>query len=242
MTQLQLTPDNLCETPVDGLIQFPALFYSNFAYFFVGFMILYWLWKRKSDTIYAILMGISTMFIGFFSSVYHFAPSPDILFLDLLGIACLMASLHFISLSKDSKTLLFVRVMISVSLLVLISLVAAFFSNFLAFILVLIAYAVFLLRELFPLTKNPYLLHQYRFLLGAIGLQILGIIFSMMERFDIFCNPHNHLIQGHAIWHVSTALSIYLVFLYFESCSRSHPEKEIPQIFFFFVSKYGITK
>ena len=221
MNQLQLNPENLCEAPVDGLIQFPALFYSNLGYFLVGCMIFYWLWKRKSDTKYVSLIGISAMFIALFSSVYHFAPDPDILFLDLFGITCLMTSLLFLSLSKDSKSSLFVRVMISVSLLFLIPSVAAFFSNLLAFILVLIAYAVFLVRELFPLTKNPYLLHQYRFLLGAIGLQILGVIFSMIERFDIFCNPNNHLIQGHAIWHISTALSIYLVFLYFESYSQS---------------------
>ena len=37
----------------------------------------------------------------------------------------------------------------------------------------------------------------------------------------VFCDPTNHWLQGHAIWHLLSAASLYVLFVFYREMPRS---------------------
>jgi uncharacterized membrane protein YadS len=61
-----------------------------------------------------------------------------------------------------------------------------------------------------------------RFFYLGYGSLLVGGSFSASDVSRVFCNPNNHFIQGHAIWHVFSALCIYFIYRYYQQFSESH--------------------
>lgn len=61
-----------------------------------------------------------------------------------------------------------------------------------------------------PQLKPPYRRFRY-------GMTCLGMAFlcSVADITRFWCEPTNHFIQGHALWHCLSALSLYFVFLFY---------------------------
>lgn len=55
----------------------------------------------------------------------------------------------------------------------------------------------------------------HRFLLGALAFIFVAGVFSASDASRAFCTPSNHVIQGHAIWHVLNAVGIVLAHLHY---------------------------
>ena len=57
---------------------------------------------------------------------------------------------------------------------------------------------------------------------------IVGVLFILsygiwkLDEARWVCNPQNHWINGHAIWHVLNAVSFYALFLYYKQFNLSH--------------------
>lgn len=49
---------------------------------------------------------------------------------------------------------------------------------------------------------------SYRPLLAAIGLLAIAVTFSVLDVTRAWCEPRNLVLQGHALWHVLSALSL----------------------------------
>lgn len=49
----------------------------------------------------------------------------------------------------------------------------------------------------------------------------IAATFSGLDVSRIWCDPSNHLVQGHAIWHLLSATSLYLLFLFYHRLSRT---------------------
>jgi hypothetical protein len=65
---------------------------------------------------------------------------------------------------------------------------------------------------LYARTKTVYSIKP---LLASMGLVAAAFTFWNLDHTDWFCRPDDHLIQGHAIWHLLTAASFVAAFRYF---------------------------
>lgn len=57
-----------------------------------------------------------------------------------------------------------------------------------------------------------YALHPF---LVSLGLLIAGSVFSVLDVTRTLCDPQNHFFQGHAAWHVLSALSLGAAFWHY---------------------------
>jgi disulfide bond formation protein DsbB len=80
-----------------------ALFWSNLAFLLVGVFILLIVWRLGKDHKRFYVLGISTILVGIFSSVYHFMHNANYLVWDMVGIAVLMSTFAYFTLSRLIK-------------------------------------------------------------------------------------------------------------------------------------------
>jgi len=57
---------------------------------------------------------------------------------------------------------------------------------------------------------------QVKYLAWGVGLFLLGYLVWIPDYTKQICVP-NSIIQGHALWHVLTALAILMIFFYMDS-------------------------
>jgi hypothetical protein len=55
-----------------------------------------------------------------------------------------------------------------------------------------------------------------RWFYTALALIAAAGAFSLADVTRTFCDPKNHLIQGHAIWHLLSALALFALFRFYE--------------------------
>ncbi len=78
--------------------------------------------------------------------------------------------------------------------------------------------AAWLALELKPVSvRSPVSRRWFRLMLGCFAL---GFGFWLADKTRLVCDPNNHLINGHAIWHLATSACLALFFEY-ESSRRS---------------------
>ena len=60
------------------------------------------------------------------------------------------------------------------------------------------------------------------------GLLIAAFVCSMLDQANVWCYPDSHLIQGHAVWHVITAVSFYFIYLFYSQFDLESREHVLP--------------
>merc|ERR1712166_1459570 len=66
---------------------------------------------------------------------------------------------------------------------------------------------------------------NYNWFAVGVGFLVVGLTCSMLDLNRIWCNPQNHVVQGHAVWHLFTALALMCQFQHytqFQSKSSSN--------------------
>ena len=56
---------------------------------------------------------------------------------------------------------------------------------------------------------------RYRYFVLSLGLIAVAATFSALDASRVFCDP-DHFLQGHAIWHVLSALSLLASFKFYD--------------------------
>lgn len=62
---------------------------------------------------------------------------------------------------------------------------------------------------------------HYNWYCAGIGFLIVGLTCSMLDLNRIWCNPQNHVIQGHAVWHLFTALALICQFAHYAQFQKA---------------------
>ena len=57
-------------------------------------------------------------------------------------------------------------------------------------------------------TMRPKMRHFYR----AFVVLFIAFGCSMADLTRVWCNPHNHSMNGHSMWHILTSIVLYLLF------------------------------
>lgn len=220
---------------MDQLIRQPANTWSNFAYFIVGLLALTigihdlkYSERRKSDNflvrhpLFSILFGISALYVFVGSFLYHASLTRTFQHLDQAGLYSVIVmvltfnlykifplirikgkyrSSHAIMMafSVGFNYLIFTKLwLININVLFPILIAVAFATS--------LCYLVFVSRE-----------HYFtKYLWSAFIVLILGSIVWILDRTNIVCNPES-ILQGHALWHIFTAGSMLIIYMYYRS-------------------------
>lgn len=209
------TPPNVdwCEVERCALIVNPIDAWSNALYLLLGV----WMWReaRRGGRSDLARFGPASVALGVFSFAYHASYTFALQFFDFVA----MFLFTFTVLARNAvrlcwitparETRLFAIGVLGMSMLV----PPLFYTGFPIQALVGLLIAVALAQE-WRLRRRDGPLRAYRIYL--LGLALLGTaaLASLVDVTRIACDPESWL-QGHAVWHVLSALSLGALFRFY---------------------------
>ena len=202
-----------CEQQLCGWIEEPANAWSNLAYILLGMLMVRLSRGLRSKALR--FYGPASMIVGLSSGIYHASNNFILQVFDFFGmyVFCyLLILINFQRLGKEvikkSFALYWTLVLGTTALTV-----AADFANIPIQGLVLVLIVVILATEfrVKATTKRPYKMRNF-FISAA--LMLIAATFSFLDHKRIMCDPNDHIIQGHALWHVGSALALLFSFLH----------------------------
>lgn len=202
-----------CEAHLCSWVTNPANTWSNLVYIFLAWFI--WQSAKKNNPSLKVF-GPSLFIVGTSSLIYHASNNFFTQFLDFIGMyvfVCLMLSLNLwrmgvVNMSSFKK--MYWGQVAFFGVLTILGRVV----NFPIQALVLLIGIGITLTEIKLWKKNPQT--KYGYFLGAIFSVLFAVSWSIMDVTRTFCDPHNHIIQGHAIWHLFSALGLWLAYKFYE--------------------------
>jgi hypothetical protein len=204
---IQFAEDNL-----PGCIAQPANTFSNLAFVFVAMMIFYSLRKEKFSSLY--LFPVIYILIGLSSGCYHASSTFVGQFFDFFSIYMLGSLLIYSSakiLSNRYKNILSISSVLITVLLGVILWFAPYMRIYIAFLeLFLLIYIEFNVKQKYPNYNSKNFLSALLIFIIAFGIWLLDVTYL----WDL--DKIEHIINGHAIWHILTSVSLYFVFLHYK--------------------------
>ena len=210
-----------CERNLCSYITTPANTWSNIAYIIIGS---YLFFKKKGNTpTYLVLFPIAAISTGIASFLYHASFTFLFQFFDLSSMyffSSLLVVLNWHRLNgiNDKKIfyIFIVLIFFSMSLLLIFKSIGVFIFG------LHLVTAIFLEFKIFRREKSLRSAHQsfsfvyYRNFLLAISCFIIAFLIWILDFKRIICDPENHILQGHAIWHILTAFCYLFLYRFYD--------------------------
>ncbi|MCF8059789.1 MAG: ceramidase [Bacteriovoracaceae bacterium] len=210
-----------CEETLCQFISEPANTWSNLAIVFVG-IYLHFYYKRSSlkGRKFVELYGLNTVFVGATSLLYHLSNNFLTQFIDFLGMYAFfgllfLGNLELLGKVKSSK-------LFSVYLISFLPFSVVFFLFRLTGIPVQLSIGLVILGGV--LTKFILLRKRrvnYKFLGVAFAFFVVAISCQLADINRFACDPKNHWIQFHGLWHIFNAFGMAALFFHYERISKS---------------------
>ncbi len=208
-----------CEIPRIGtLIVQPANSWSSYGYAFAGFLMIVLSqgrgWTSAFNRNAASVFGVTAIFVGLGSVLLHATLTLWGQFFDVMGMylvsgfMLVSAIARWRNLSVRDAVLLYL--VVAGGLLVVLYLEPEVRRWLFAVVLIAaIALEMTFARPLRPSVKTRY------YLAGIVTKAIAFTIWNL-DQHGTLCAP-NSLLQGHAVWHLLGATSLWFTFLYYRS-------------------------
>ena len=202
---------SFCERELCGWITQPSNTWSNISYFIVGWLILRQTRHREMRPLR--LVGWSCMVLGFGSWMYHQSSTFFFEVIDLAGMFLISGILMSLNLKrlfgwKASTINIIYITMTAASLLLMLQ----FRTIGIPIFATQITIALMLETLLFIRDQDTPRLPDYKYMFLTIAGFVLAFTIWGLDARRIICNPDNHWIQGHAIWHILNAYNIYFIY------------------------------
>jgi len=78
--------------------------------------------------------------------------------------------------------------------------------------------------------KGKQAVANYSRLVIALAFLITGVTCSMLDATRIWCDPKNHLYNGHSLWHLLTSVGLYFFFLFYKQFAWDEGMKGLPVV------------
>jgi hypothetical protein len=206
------TPPNVdwCEEELCAFIVNPADTWSNLVYVALGL----WMWRAARGRSDLRLFGPAGVAVGVLSFAYHASYTWALQFFDFVGmflfcftvIARNAVRLGWVSPARETR--FFALGVAGAS-----ALVPLLFETGVPIQLTVAAcIAVALAQEAALRRGAPPLPRAY-----GLGLALLGLagVASALDVTRVACDPQNHWLQGHALWHVLSAFALLAFFRFY---------------------------
>lgn len=191
---------SFCELPLCGFVVRPAETWTNGFYILVA-AILFLLYRRDRDTT-ALWFSASAFSVGICSGLFHLTGTWVGEFLDIVSMytySCLLIAYAVRKLTSPAEAFAYYFVSLGLSILFLLAWHTIGVNLFIAHVV------LWLSLELWWVIKTGWskeMRHYYHpiFWLGAF----FGVSYGVwwLDTLNIWCDPNNHFISGHATWHI----------------------------------------
>lgn len=199
-----------CEADLCGWVKEPGNTWSNIGYVLIGF----WIWKQANKlgikglwmlALASVLTGVGSAF--FHASGTRWAGIADLLGM-FLGTGALTAlnTRRWLLVSWPICTVIFLAV--SAALLA----VTIFFPDGSRWVYGLSMPCCLIELRLYFRDGNRT---RYREYLSSWIAVIIATLFWWLDIGRILCNPNNHILSGHAAWHLLSAAGFYFLFKFY---------------------------
>lgn len=210
---LRLPQVKWCEAQVCSWIEEPANTWSNLGYILAGVAMIRMgrrLMRRDLQ-----FFGPAGVIVGVGSWIYHASNSFILQLFDFFGMYLFCYLLIFLNLDRggirmlrNSRKPLWVAAIATTLLTALVDL-----TSFPIQMLVFIQILAILVQEAFLFWKAIERIQTKYLLLSALFTGIAATC-SFLDLKRISCEPENHVLQGHALWHLFGAAALFLSFLH----------------------------
>ena len=210
------TPPNLdwCERELCGWITNPANAWSNLLYVALGALM--WREARRRRAPSLALFGPASVAVGVFSFAYHASYTWLLQFFDFVGmflfcfavLAPNAVRMGWIDGRREAP--FYLGGVAAASALVPPLFEAGIPIQGLVLLLVLAAVG----QELW-LRRRDGPRPAHRFWWAALALLAAAAVGSALDLSRVWCDPDDHWLQGHALWHLLSAASLYALFRFY---------------------------
>lgn len=210
-----------CEETLCQVISEPSNTWSNIAYILVAFLLFFISRKEISKSLRS-FSNIS-FWVGVTSFAFHATYAYATQIFDYLGIYLfvgLLILLNLIRIGVIQKEKLFVYLFTGVAGLTIVTAVLAKLGAMIQYFVVVLLLLVFI-TEYFAQKKfiqnnstsrsTPSNLDFYL----MTALIVVAVSFSWVDLKRISCDPTDHIFQGHAMWHIVSALAMFTSYFHY---------------------------
>lgn len=213
LSELRLPNVDWCEAQRCATVVAPANTWSNLAYLLVA-LLLWWL-ARRSTAPQLRFFAPAAAIVGIASLIYHASYTFVLQVLDFLGMYVFCYLLITLNLRRlgvlrpDDWRRRFWQLVFGTTLLtVAVDFLEVPIQGLVFLLIVAIVATELWLRRRGP-TRSP---HWFAL---ALALLSAGAAFSILDVTRRWCDPTHPILQGHAFWHVLSALSLVAAYLYY---------------------------
>ncbi|PZR18429.1 MAG: hypothetical protein DI536_00675 [Archangium gephyra] len=203
-----------CEETLCGVIAEPANTWSNLAYLVVAAFLFFYTRKDSSRTLR--FWAPVAFWVGITSGIYHASVTFVMQVLDFWGMYFffgLVLLLNLLRLGVVKADTFFRTLYISIfSLTAFTVLVARLHLPIQGIVVIMIAAT--LLTEMLASRRSATPVN-HKWLAGCLLFIGVAIGFSGSDASGLRCDPHDHVFQGHAIWHVLGSIAIVLAHFHY---------------------------
>lgn len=200
-----------CEERICALVKEPSNTYSNAAYLIVGIYLVSLC--RKVPLGHLHLLGFFCILIGLMSGFYHASGSFVGEVFDYSSMYLL--SIYFLSMNLRRLYDLESRTLWILALFLLCLSIGSLVTWEVIGSLLFGTQVILALTIEVYLSKIKKVRVKYRALLQGCALFILAYVFWNLDRYRIVCDPNNHILNGHALWHIITAVAIFYIYKFY---------------------------
>lgn len=212
-----------CEMPRTGaLIVQPANSWSSYAYVFAGLLMILLSYAPRWGSAFppraATIYGATATFVGLGSALLHATLTLGGQFFDVMGMYLVSAFMlvsalvRWRSMTTRQAALLYCILIVGLSALLytLPEVRRGLFA-----VVLLLAIAV----EMLWARPRRIGIKSYYYVTGIV-IHLAAFAIWNLDQHGIFCTPSS-LLQGHAVWHLLGAASMWCTFLYYRSERRT---------------------
>jgi hypothetical protein len=204
-----------CEETLCQWVSEPANTWSNLGYLIVALVITYQAFKNKNNFDLK-QFGPIVFFMGAMSFFYHQSNFYGSQILDFVGMFLFVGwvkGMNLIRMGKlKRKNLIPFNIIVS---LIYCGVMHVMYMTGIKFqSLVLISAFIILGTEIAASRIHKV---DHKWFIGAIGTLVVAFGFSIADGQRLWCVPTNHgwFSQGHAIWHWTASLAMYMIYKHF---------------------------
>ncbi|TAL14473.1 hypothetical protein EPN95_02670 [Patescibacteria group bacterium] len=171
--------------------------------------------KKTKERGLVLAFGIILIYFGVSSFFYHGTLSSLGQFLDIFSRYVFAILLLVGALLRRNQIKLLQAVVLFIVLNIAFGLLQLHIPESHRLVFGLLLLPGILLEQQPKTTGYKWFSKQVRFLYIGIGTLTAGYIFRILDSSSAFCMTHS-VIQGHAIWHILLATSVYMVILHYK--------------------------
>jgi predicted membrane channel-forming protein YqfA (hemolysin III family) len=212
-----------CEETLMGWVTEPANTWSNLAFIIVGLII--FSQSRQSKNIFLKLFASAAILCGLGSGLYHASYNFIFQVGDFFGMYLIFFLPLLLNVERMGieikKPILVYSLLVSIYTVLT---VVFYYQNIPIQLLIVSILVAVLGTEAYLFNRNRF--NDYSNLyLSMLSLGI-GATFSALDVTRTVCDPQNHFFQGHATWHLFSALTIYFNFKFYNQIFESGHAQE----------------